>query len=458
MPSVAYPYTRLHNGFSIPYTSGGTDTPPGTVIVSGTLIGVTTQNIPANTLGAMDVSGVFQFPKDASTFSLGDAVYWNATGNPQVGTAGSGCATSTASGNTLMGFAEAAQVTGDNYMAVVLNPTKITSTVGGAITYTSLTGSAATAPINGLAAAQGGSVIITGGTSSTSGNAGGAVGFVGGTPGATGVGGTATVTGGIGGSTSGAGGAASVTGGAGTLNAAGGVASLTGGAGQGTGAGAAVNVTGGASGAGATGNGGLVTITGGAALSTNGTGGGMTIAGGVATGTGTGGALTLTAGASAGASGTAGAAKIDAGAAAGGTGSYVAIGDVNTKGTYLNRGPLAALQVGLTLTAVGTSQSSTPTAAQLLGGLISQTGSTGAGTVTLPSGTAVSAACPRTPVVGDTFDCYFYNLGGSQTLTITGATGTTVVGTAAVGTGKMAQMKFYNSGSNAWSIYCIVSA
>ena len=46
--------------------------------------------------------------------------------------------------------------------------------------------------VAGLAAAQGGAVTVTGGTSSTSANAGGAVTLTGGTPGATGVGGAVT--------------------------------------------------------------------------------------------------------------------------------------------------------------------------------------------------------------------------------------------------------------------------
>lgn len=82
---------------------------------------------------------------------------------------------------------------------------------GGPGLFTSITGTAATFPINGLAAAQGGSVTMTGGTSSTSGNNGGAAGVVGGTPGATGNGGIASITGGPGGGTSGTGGAANVT-------------------------------------------------------------------------------------------------------------------------------------------------------------------------------------------------------------------------------------------------------
>ena len=94
----------------------------------------------------------------------------------------------------------------------------------------------ATGIIQGLAAAQGGSSTLKGGTSSTAGNAGGAAAITGGQPGATGVGGAASVTGGIGGATSGKGGSASVVGGAATNgNASGGSVILAGGALNGSG-------------------------------------------------------------------------------------------------------------------------------------------------------------------------------------------------------------------------------
>lgn len=99
----------------------------------------------------------------------------------------------------------------------------------------------ATGVLSGLAAAQGGSATLKGGTSSTAGNAGGEAAVLGGQPGATGVGGAATVTGGAGGATSGAGGVASVTGGAGTAgNGNGGNVVLTGGTANGTGIGGAI--------------------------------------------------------------------------------------------------------------------------------------------------------------------------------------------------------------------------
>lgn len=133
----------------------------------------------------------------------------------------------------------------------------------------------------------------------------------------------------------------------------------------------------------------------------------------------------------------------------------LALCDTSTGGVGLNRGNLQALQVGMTLTGLGTTQSSTPTSAQLLGGILTQTGATGAGAITLPTGTALSAACPRTPATGDTFECTFVNITGSQTLTVTGATGTTVVGGATIASAKSAKLVFTCTGSNTWNIYTI---
>lgn len=364
----------------------------GDIVVIGSIPLLAVNDIAAAAKGSLQTGGVWKVPKATGALTQGDSIYWHTAGSPVTGTASSGAADGTASGGYLIGMATADALSGDSYVYVLATSAKRTATIAGSVTADDITGSDSSLGVAGLAAAQGGAIVVTGGTSSTGANAGGAVSLVGGTPGTTGVGGAASVTGGIGGATSG-------------------------------------------------------------------TGGAVTLAGGAATGTtAVGGLASVIGGASAGASGTAGVAKIDAGSAAGGTGAAVLIADVNATATYINRGPLKAPHIGNTLTALGTTQSSTPTSAQLLGGMLSQTGSTGAGTVTLPTGTALSTACARTPVVGDTFDCAFYNLGGSQTLTITGATGTTVIGTAAVGTGKMATMKFYNSGSNTWNIYVIVSA
>ena len=375
-----------------------------------------------------------------------------AGGTATTGTGGAGGAatfTSGAGGNA-SGAAGIGGASGAAGLVAGATGTATTGTggAGGTISLTGAAGGAASGAA-GIGGAGSAISIVAG--------AGGATSSA--TSGISGVGGAITMTAGAGGAcaatgaqASAAGGAISITTGAsgsvagssaaaasGVLTLATGVGGASTSSGNG-GAAGALNVTGGAGGASSTGAGGAgssVTITAGAGgAASAGTGNG-----------GAGGSITLNPGAG----------GTSSGGTAGAKGNVI-IGDANTVATYLNRGALAALQVGVTLTALGTVQSSTPTAAQLLGGLLSQTGATGAGTVTLPSGTALSAACARTPVVGDSFDCAFYNLGGGQTLTITGATGTTVIGTAAVGSGKMSTMKFYNTGANAWNIYVNVSA
>lgn len=134
---------------------------------------------------------------------------------------------------------------------------------------------------------------------------------------------------------------------------------------------------------------------------------------------------------------------------------------LNTTATgqiYHSRGAQKVLVFGATTTALGTVQSSTPTIAQILGGILTQTSVTGAGTVTLPTGTAISAGMPLAAATGDTFDCLLTNLGGGQVLTVTGATGSTVVGGAAVASAKTSRLTFTCTGANAWTIHCNTSA
>lgn len=141
----------------------------------------------------------------------------------------------------------------------------------------------------------------------------------------------------------------------------------------------------------------------------------------------------------------------------------VTLGNSTSKAGIIVNGPAyirGATQVPIatgTITALGTVQNSTPTAAQLLGGFLTQTGATGAGTVTLPTGTQMSTAVTGV-AVGDSFEVLFANLGGGFNLTITGATGTTVLGNAVVPSGKFANLQFVNTGANTWNIYCVVSA
>lgn len=101
-----------------------------------------------------------------------------------------------------------------------------------------------------------------------------------------------------------------------------------------------------------------------------------------------------------------------------------------------------------TVTAI-TTQSATPTIAQILGGIINHASVTGAGTCTVPTGTAMSAGVTGV-AVGSTIKWLYYN-SGTQTVTITAATDHTLVGgTAAVTTGKYMAITSYCSAANTW--------
>lgn len=99
-------------GDTVPYV-------PGSLVLAGTvhLIGTTIvtivpKDITADEDGATAMRGVFNVPKDNSDVAAGDALYWNATGDPVGGTAGSGAFTKTVSTNVFGGIAlEAAGTT-----------------------------------------------------------------------------------------------------------------------------------------------------------------------------------------------------------------------------------------------------------------------------------------------------------------------------------------------------------
>lgn len=284
-------------GNAIDYTPGSA-VAAGDVVVIGSHPLVATVAIEANVKGTLACKGVFKVPQKAEVITAGDAVYWDADGDPVTGSNGTGAASAIASAGYLMGWAVETTANTDTYVKVDLRGITSVATIGGAVTATDIEAEDASLGINGLDAAQGGAIAIAGGTSSTAANAGGAVTITGGVAGAEGAGGAVTITAAAGGSTSGNAGVASMVGGAGngTTNGAGGISKIVGGAGKGNAAGGAGQVTGGAGGA--TGAGGAVNLTGGAGGATSGTGGAVTIAGGAGSaGNANGGAVTITGGA-----------------------------------------------------------------------------------------------------------------------------------------------------------------
>ena len=77
MPTVTF----VQEGHSIDYTPGA-DVAVGDVVVQGELVGVAKQPIAANALGALAVTGVFDFPKatgGGTAITAGALCYWEDT-------------------------------------------------------------------------------------------------------------------------------------------------------------------------------------------------------------------------------------------------------------------------------------------------------------------------------------------------------------------------------------------
>lgn len=132
----------------------------------------------------------------------------------------------------------------------------------------------------------------------------------------------------------------------------------------------------------------------------------------------------------------------------------ITIGGVSTGILSLGRTSTGIVTGGVN-TAIGT-QSFTATAAQLLGGVITHTSVTGAGTFTLPTGTQMSTAVPGA-ATGDTFMVTYANV-GNQTVTITAAAGFTITGTAACPTLKNVCINIICTGANTWVANLVLSA
>jgi predicted RecA/RadA family phage recombinase len=78
----------VKDGEAFNYTPAG-DIAAGEVVVAGRLVGIARQPISAGKSGSLTVTGIFDFDKGGTTFSIGDAVYWDDTGNVATPTVGS---------------------------------------------------------------------------------------------------------------------------------------------------------------------------------------------------------------------------------------------------------------------------------------------------------------------------------------------------------------------------------
>ena len=98
-------------GDAIDYTPTSA-VPAETIVIQGGLVGITKLDIPANTLGALHLTGLYEVKKTTVAISAGAKVYWNAT---------SGYATNVSSGNTYIGLAAQDVTSGGAVVKVLLN-------------------------------------------------------------------------------------------------------------------------------------------------------------------------------------------------------------------------------------------------------------------------------------------------------------------------------------------------
>src|SRR5690242_18204867 len=96
------PVIHAAQGDMIDYTPVGAVTAGDVVVLGSGLVGVAPLDIAASALGALRVRGLEKVPKKTGAVTVGAPVYWNATGDPNTGTAGTGAATTSGPGNTLL--------------------------------------------------------------------------------------------------------------------------------------------------------------------------------------------------------------------------------------------------------------------------------------------------------------------------------------------------------------------
>jgi predicted RecA/RadA family phage recombinase len=129
------------DGNAVDYTPAAAVT-GGDVVVQGGLVGVATTDIAASDLGSLSVSGLKFVPKTTAAWTVGLPVHWNASGDPDSGTAGTGAANQLGVG-VYMGVAAVAASSGDDRGYVLLNlpsssgvgaSSSVTPTVGGGTT------------------------------------------------------------------------------------------------------------------------------------------------------------------------------------------------------------------------------------------------------------------------------------------------------------------------------------
>lgn len=105
----------------LPYTPGSAKD-AGTVQASGAITGIISTDLAANERGSLVVNGTVKMPKVTGAISVGAKLYWNATGDPVGGTAGSGAVTVSDTDGYAIGYAVEAALSGDSSVVAYMVP------------------------------------------------------------------------------------------------------------------------------------------------------------------------------------------------------------------------------------------------------------------------------------------------------------------------------------------------
>lgn len=106
--------------------ASGVDIASGSPVLVGKIFGVACVDIADGETENLDIEGVYEIRKATGAITQGADLYWDADGNPVGavtgnGLSGTGCLTTTSSGNTYAGRAYAAAASGDATVQIKLN-------------------------------------------------------------------------------------------------------------------------------------------------------------------------------------------------------------------------------------------------------------------------------------------------------------------------------------------------
>lgn len=98
----------IQQGQAVDALASDGDVDAGAIVVVGDVIGISKLDVASGDLGALALEGVYDVVRaDTIAFTAGDAVYWDADGDPDQGEAGTGAATDITGDdeNLLLGYA-----------------------------------------------------------------------------------------------------------------------------------------------------------------------------------------------------------------------------------------------------------------------------------------------------------------------------------------------------------------